>query len=102
MNPEPQLIGVVLEELLMTLRFNLHGQNAPLTAQAVYVLVHSLPADLCTNLGSREFRNAVREYFARQGVYFDPTRSDIQHGAMFLQRKGLLPSWVNSASAGGF
>jgi hypothetical protein len=99
-NPEPLHIRYAMDELMLDLRHNLHGQNAPLTAQAVLALVHTLPRDLCANLASREFRNAVRAYFAEQGLYFDPTRSDIAHGAVFLKRRGLLPYWVHSENIG--
>jgi hypothetical protein len=72
------------------LRRALRGENAPVCAQLVYLLVHELEPAVAQQIGSRQFRAAARTYFDANGIPFIPTRSDLAEGARFLAKHGLL------------
>jgi hypothetical protein len=81
--------------------FSMQGHNPPATAQIIAMSLEVLPHETSENLGSREFKNAVRALFAAAGIPISLTRSDIVHGARFLHVNGLLPSWVRTEGIGG-
>ncbi len=77
------------------LRLALHGQNAPLCAQYVFMLLHALPRQVARYPRSAEFRNAARAHWATQPRYYlEATRTDVEAGLRFLAREGMLPTWV--------
>lgn len=89
------------EHALDRLRFRLHGQTAPVTAQLMYLGYCKLPLEVSKHPGSREYKQALREMFARLGLPIALTRKDITHGLRFLTANGLLPEWVITDGFGG-
>lgn len=73
-----------------TLRRLLHGQNAPLTAQYTWAMLHLLPADVARHPGSSDFRHAQRHFWEGRGILLDATRRDVEQGIAFLDRCGAL------------
>ncbi|MFE5408767.1 hypothetical protein [Microbacterium sp. NPDC056569] len=73
-----------------SLRPYLHDQNAPLTAQYTWTMLHLLPADATRNLGARAFRTAQHEFWAARGLQLAATRRDIQTGLAFLAAVGAI------------
>jgi hypothetical protein len=82
------------------LRLALHGQNAPLTAQLAFQLLHALPRDIAAHPGSAAFREATRTLFGGMPVYLEPTRRDNQSGVRWLLDRDLLPDWVRLSPEG--
>ena len=81
--------------------FSLQGHNPPATAQIIAMSLEVLPHETSENLGSREYKSAVRALFAAAEIPISLTRSDIAHGARFLHVNGLLPAWVRTEGFGG-
>lgn len=79
-----------------SLRPYLRGQNAPLTAQYTWAMLHLLPIESTEHMGSRQFRAAQREFWMSLGVPLDATRRDIQSGLAFLASRGALPPIVRA------
>jgi hypothetical protein len=100
-NTMRDLIGAGTRPPFNPLRLAMHGQNAPVCAQLVHLLVRELPHDVARHPGSAEFRNAARAWFATQSFYIEPTRSDYRAGVLWLARRDLLPVWVFPDDARG-
>jgi hypothetical protein len=86
--PAPVLEVTTPARLADTLRLALHGQNAPLSAQYAWQMLHLLPRDVAAHPGSREFRQAQRDFWDGRGIALDATRRDIEQGVTFLIRAG--------------
>jgi hypothetical protein len=55
------------EHPLDRLRFRLHGQTAPVTAQLMYLGYYQLPLEVTKHPSSRDYKQALREMFASLG-----------------------------------
>lgn len=76
------------------------GENPPLCAQYVYLLLTALPQDVARYPRSAEFRRAAAAYTAREALPFVGTRRDLAEGLAWLRTRGLLASWVVAGGRG--
>ncbi|MFT4029656.1 MAG: hypothetical protein QM675_07255 [Protaetiibacter sp.] len=98
----PQPVSVDLATLLgpgsqppfNPLRLANNGVNAPLCAQYVHMLLRELPRAVARYPRSAEFRAHAHLFWARQPVFLDATRTDVESGLAWLSRNGFLPDWV--------
>lgn len=93
--------GAFRHPLYAALRAASNGQNAPVCAQLVWHMLHTLPRGVARHPGSAAFRSAMRAHLESSTVYLEPTRTDVAAGATWLERRGLLPDWVRWGSQGG-
>lgn len=80
---------------------NIPSDGEPLAAQYVTHLLGALPGHLSRHPGGREFRSAMRHYWAQRDVYLEATRADVRAGIESLSSRGALPTWLYNDDANG-